>query len=111
MGLAWSCPNQANGARLSRLTWPRPRRGGRMKHRPGPRPPNRPQARELSLTLRPGCFLPQTRCLLTDMHRLVLVASVTAALTGAAGAQDSDGRYQLSPTSDGFLKLDSRSGA
>src|SRR3954469_20486384 len=43
--------------------------------------------------------------------RLALLAAVIPALTGAAGAQDSDGRYQLSPTPDGFLKLDSRSGA
>jgi hypothetical protein len=39
------------------------------------------------------------------------VASATAALTGAAGAQDSDGRYRLSLTPEGCLKLDSRSGA
>src|SRR3954470_11399560 len=45
------------------------------------------------------------------MHRLVLVAFATAVLTGAAGAEDVDGRDRLSPTPDGFLKLDSRSGA
>src|SRR3954447_8579287 len=28
-----------------------------------------------------------------------------------SGREDGDGRYRLSPTSDGFLKLDSRSGA
>jgi hypothetical protein len=43
--------------------------------------------------------------------RLVRVAFATAVLTGAAGAEDVDGRYQLSPTPEGFLKLDSRSGA
>jgi hypothetical protein len=48
---------------------------------------------------------------MVHMHRLVLVAFATAVLTGAAGAEDVDGRYQLSPTSEGFLKLDSRSGA
>src|SRR3954470_13972830 len=48
---------------------------------------------------------------MVHMHRLVLVAFATAVLTGAAGAQEVDGRYQLSPTPDGFLKLDSRSGA
>jgi hypothetical protein len=45
------------------------------------------------------------------MRKLVLVAFVTVALTGAAGAQEADGRYRLSPTPEGFLKLDSRSGA
>ena len=48
---------------------------------------------------------------MAHMRRLVIVAFATAALPGAAGAQDSDGRYRLSPTPDGFLKLDSRSGA
>jgi hypothetical protein len=48
---------------------------------------------------------------MVHMHRLVLVAFATAVLTGAAGAQEGDGRYRLSPTPDGFLKLDSRSGA
>jgi hypothetical protein len=48
---------------------------------------------------------------MAHMHRLVLVAFATAVLTGAAGAQEGDGRYRLSPTSEGFLKLDSRSGA
>jgi hypothetical protein len=48
---------------------------------------------------------------MVHMHRLVLVAFATAVLTGAAGAEDVDGRYQLSPTPEGFLKLDSRSGA
>src|SRR4051794_20661937 len=48
---------------------------------------------------------------MAHMRRLVIVAFATAALTGAAGAQDSNGRYQLSPTPDGYLKLDSRSGA
>src|SRR3954463_92127 len=32
-------------------------------------------------------------------------------LTGPAGAEDGDGRYHLSPTPDGYLKLDSHSGA
>ena len=48
---------------------------------------------------------------MVHMHRLVLVAFATAVLTGAAGAEDVDGRYRLSSTPDGFLKLDSRSGA
>ena len=48
---------------------------------------------------------------MAHMHRLVLVAFATAVLTGAAGAEDVDGRYRLSSTPDGFLKLDSRSGA
>ena len=45
------------------------------------------------------------------MCKPVRVAFVTAALTGPAGAENGDGRYHLSPTPDGFLKLDSRSGA
>src|SRR5215203_6319916 len=45
------------------------------------------------------------------MRMLVLGAFVTAILTGPAGAEDADGRYRLSPTPDGYLKLDSRSGA
>src|SRR3954447_18688198 len=48
---------------------------------------------------------------MVHMHRLVLLAFATAVLTGAAGAEDVDRRYRLSPTSEGFLKLDSRSGA
>src|SRR3712207_5078835 len=48
---------------------------------------------------------------MAHMRRLVRVAFVTAALTGPAGAEDGDGRYRLSPTPDGYLKLDSRSGA
>src|SRR4051812_5713738 len=48
---------------------------------------------------------------MAHMRKPVLVAFVTAALTGPAGAEDGDGRYRLSPTPDGFLKLDSRSGA
>ena len=48
---------------------------------------------------------------MVHMHRLVLVAFATAVLTGAAGAEDGDGRDRLSPTPEGFLKLDSRSGA
>ena len=63
------------------------------------------------MTLRPDGFWPQTRGSMAHMHRLVLVAFATAVLTGAAGAEDVDGRYQLSPTPEGFLKLDSRSGA
>src|SRR3954467_12555691 len=48
---------------------------------------------------------------MVHMHRLFLVAFATAVLTGAAGAEDVDGRDRLSPTPEGFLKLDSRSGA
>src|SRR3954449_10654140 len=48
---------------------------------------------------------------MAHMRRLTLVVFATAALTGAAGAQEGDGRYRLSPTPEGFLKLDSRSGA
>ena len=48
---------------------------------------------------------------MAHMRIPVLVAFVTAALTGPAGAEDGDGRYRLSPTPDGYLKLDSRSGA
>ncbi len=79
----------------------------------GRRQPNiqaRPAATSL-LTVGQGCFLPQTRCSMAHMRKLVLVAFVTVALTGAAGAQEADGRYRLSPTPEGFLKLDSRSGA
>jgi len=45
------------------------------------------------------------------MRKPFLIAFVTAALAGPAGAEDGDGRYRLSPTPDGYLKLDSRSGA
>src|ERR687889_1952145 len=48
---------------------------------------------------------------MADMRNPIVVVFVTAALTGPAGAEDADGRYRLSPTPDGFLKLDSRSGA
>ena len=48
---------------------------------------------------------------MAHMRMLVLGAFVTATLTGPAGAEDADGRYRLSPTPEGFLKLDSRSGA
>src|SRR4051812_209491 len=48
---------------------------------------------------------------MAHMRRLTLVVFATAALTGAAGAEDGDGRDRLSPTPEGFLKLDSRSGA
>ena len=48
---------------------------------------------------------------MAHMRMLVLGAFVTATLTGPAGAEDADGRYRLSPTPDGYLKLDSRSGA
>jgi hypothetical protein len=48
---------------------------------------------------------------MAHMRRSVFVAFVIAALTGPAGAEDADGRYRLSPTPDGYLKLDSRSGA
>src|SRR5215207_9998522 len=48
---------------------------------------------------------------MAHMRRLTLVAFATAVLTGAAGAEEVDGRYRLSPTPEGFLKLDSRSGA
>jgi len=36
-----------------------------------------------------------------------LARSVTAALTGPAGAEDGDGCCRLSPTPEGFRKLDS----
>src|SRR4051795_7668827 len=61
--------------------------------------------------LRPDGVWPQTRAFLVHRPRLVRVAFATAVLTGAAGAEDGDGRYRLSPTPEGFLKLDSRSGA
>src|SRR3712207_9293641 len=48
---------------------------------------------------------------MAHMRSLVRVAFVTAALTGPAGAEDGNGRYRLSPTPDGYLKLNSRSGA
>ena len=48
---------------------------------------------------------------MAHMRNPVRVAFVTLALTGSAGAEDGDGRYRLSPTPDGYLKLDSRSGA
>src|SRR3954452_9852637 len=48
---------------------------------------------------------------MVHMHRLFRVAFATGVLTGAAGAEDLDGRDRLSPTPEGFLKLDSRSGA
>ena len=48
---------------------------------------------------------------MAHMRMLVLGAFVAVALTGPAGAEDGDGRYRLSPTPDGYLKLDSRSGA
>jgi hypothetical protein len=41
---------------------------------------------------------------------LVTLPFVTLALA-ASGAEDPDGRYRVTPTSDGFLKLDSRTGA
>ncbi len=61
--------------------------------------------------LRPDGVWPQTRGFMVHRPRLVRVAVATAVLTGAAGAEDLDGRDRLSPTPEGFLKLDSRSGA
>src|SRR5690349_8632685 len=43
------------------------------------------------------------------MHKLALIV-VAAILPLAAEAEDMDGRYRMSPTPEGFLKLDSRSG-
>src|SRR3982751_3170180 len=61
--------------------------------------------------LRPDGVWPQPRGSLVHRPWLVRVAFATAVLTGAAGAEDGDGRDRLSPTPEGFLKLDSRSGA
>src|SRR3982750_2882095 len=61
--------------------------------------------------LRPDGFGPQTRGSLVHRPWLVRVAVATAVLTGAAGAENGDGRDRLSPTPEDFLKLDSRSGA
>jgi hypothetical protein len=46
---------------------------------------------------------------------VLLAAALSLALTGAAGAQSApdteNGRYTLAPASDGFLRLDTRTGA
>lgn len=43
--------------------------------------------------------------------RLIVIACLTAAGLPAAGAQEQGSRFALSPTSDGYLLLDSASGA
>src|SRR5215212_3870052 len=45
------------------------------------------------------------------MLRLAATSLLAAALSWAASAEDVDGRYRMFPTSEGFLKLDTRSGA
>ena len=45
------------------------------------------------------------------MLRLAATSLLAAALTWTALAEDGDGRYRMLPTAEGFLKLDTRSGA
>ncbi len=45
------------------------------------------------------------------MLRLAATSFLAAALSWAALAEDVDGRYRMFPTTEGFLKLDTRSGA
>ena len=45
------------------------------------------------------------------MLRLAATSLLAAALTWTALAEDVDGRYRMFPTREGFLKLDTRSGA
>lgn len=45
------------------------------------------------------------------MLRLAATSLLAAALSWAALAEDVDGRYRMFPTAEGFLKLDTRSGA
>ena len=45
------------------------------------------------------------------MLRLAATSRLSAALTWTALAEDADGRYRMFPTYEGFLKLDTRSGA
>jgi hypothetical protein len=45
------------------------------------------------------------------MLRLAATSFLAAALSWTASAEDVDGRYRMLPTTEGFLKLDTRSGA
>ena len=45
------------------------------------------------------------------MLRLAATSLFAAALSWTASAEDMDGRYRMFPTAEGFLKLDTRSGA
>ena len=45
------------------------------------------------------------------MLRLAATSLLAVALSWAALAEDVDGRYRMFPTSEGFLKLDTRLGA
>jgi hypothetical protein len=45
------------------------------------------------------------------MLRLAATSLLAATLTCTALAEDIDGRYRMFPTREGFLKLDTRSGA
>src|SRR3954464_13578684 len=45
------------------------------------------------------------------MLRLAATSLLAVALTWTALAEDVDGRYRMFPTAEGFLKLDTRSGA
>jgi len=45
------------------------------------------------------------------MLRLAATSFLAATLSWTASAEDVDGRYRMFPTSEGFLKLDTRSGA
>ena len=45
------------------------------------------------------------------MLRLAATSLLAVALTWTALAEDADGRYRMFPTAEGFLKLDTRSGA
>ena len=45
------------------------------------------------------------------MLRLAATSFLAAALSWTASAEDVDGRYRMFPTAEGFLKLDTRSGA
>src|SRR5690242_10683785 len=45
------------------------------------------------------------------MLKLVATSLLAAVLAWPALADDEDGRYRMLPTADGFLKLDTRSGA
>src|SRR6476646_2494089 len=45
------------------------------------------------------------------MLKLAATSLFAALLTWTAQAEDADGRYRMLPTADGFLKLDTRSGA
>ena len=50
----------------------------------------------------------------TAFLRAASLAGAVALLSGGAGradAQDANGRYSMAPTTDGYLKLDSRTGA